>query len=216
MHAPTYAQFTGCTSIQFDGRRCNRLGTTSPQSDIHAELQDITNHRNGAFARAAGRMAMPAGRMLVPVAERQGLPVANSIVQTVVDETVDKICARLNERLPVEDSINRLYPETVNWNFHVSQDATFLQATYGPPGARVPVIPPHPQPLANVDVEVWLHSSGKEAKFLENMSKQPLAQQLLKAYLEATLPKLAALAEEQAVTAAGPWVIISVGSKKVK
>ena len=77
-------------------------------------------------------------------------------------------------------------------------------------------LPPHPQPLANVDVEVWLHSSGKEAKFLENMGKQPLAHQLLQAYLEATLPKLAVLAEERSVVAVGPWVVISVGTGKAK
>jgi hypothetical protein len=122
----------------------------------------------------------------------------------------------LNERLPVEDSINRLYPETVNWTFQVSQDANFLQAVYGPPDASVPVLPPHPQPLAEVDVEVWLRSSSKEAQFLENMSKQPLAHQLLQAYLVATLPRLAALADERSVVAAGPWVVISVASRKVK
>jgi hypothetical protein len=104
----------------------------------------------------------------------------------------------------------------VNWIFQVSSDANFIQAVYGPPDAKVPSLPAHPQPLANVDVEVWLRSSGKEAKFLENLSKQPLAHQLLQAYLEATLPKLAVLAEERSVVAAGSWIVISVGSRKAK
>jgi hypothetical protein len=144
------------------------------------------------------------------------VPIAESIVANVVDEIADKIIARLNERLPVEDSVNRLYPQTASWVFQMSADSDFIQAAYGPPDARVPVLPPHPQPLANVDLEVWLHSSGKEAKFLEDLSKKPLAKQLVQAYLEATLPKLAALAEERSVVAAGSWIVISVGSRKAK
>jgi hypothetical protein len=213
--SPVWAPFTACTLIRFDGRRCTRISTT-PHAQVEAELEKITTHRDGFVGRAAGRMALPAGRLLLPAAERQGVPIADSIVRGVVDETIDKIVARLNERLPVEDSVNRLYPETKNWIFQVSKNAEFMQAAYGPPDARVPVLPPHPQPLANVDLEVWLHSSGKEAKFLENLSKQPLAHQLLQAYLEATLPKLAVLADDRSVVAAGPWVVISVGSRTPK
>jgi len=39
-----------------------------------------------------------------------------------------------------------------------------------------------------------------------------LARQLVQKYLESTLPRLAALAEERSVTAIGDWVVISVGS----
>jgi hypothetical protein len=215
IESPVWAPFTACTSIRFDGRRCTRICTT-PQAQVNAELARITTHRNGVVGRAAGRMALPVGRLLVPRAERQGVPIAESIVANVVDEIADKIIARLNERLPVEDSVNRLYPQTAGWVFQMSADSDFIQAAYGPPDAKLPRLPAHPQPLANVDVEVWLHSSGKEAKFLENLSKQPLAHQLVQAYLEATLPKLAALAEERSVVAAGSWVVISVGSRTAK
>jgi hypothetical protein len=213
--APVWASFSASTLIRFDGRRCTRICTT-PKADVHAQLERITTRRDGRAGQKAGRMAMPVGNLLVPAGERQGVPVAESIVRNVVDETVDKITARLNEKLPVEDSVNRLYPQSTNWVFQMSADTNFIQAVYGPPDARAPILPPHPQPLANVDIEVWLRSSGKEAKFLENMSNQPLAKQLLQAYLEATLPKLAVLAEDRSVVAAGPWIIISVGSAKAK
>jgi hypothetical protein len=215
VQAPAWGPFTASTLIRFDGRRCTRISTT-PWVGVNAELERITTRRDGVVGRAVGRMALPVGEHFVPLAERRGVPIAQSIVETIVNETADKITARLNERLPVEESVNRLYPKTVDWVFRMSADSEFIQAAYGPPDAKVPSLPRHPKPLAVTHAEVWLHSTNKEAKFLETLSNQPLTQQLVQKYLESTLPRLAALAEEHSVAAVGSWVVISVGPRKPK
>ncbi len=215
VEAPACASFTASTLIRFDGRRCTRMSTT-PCVDLHAELERITTHRDGAVGRAAGNIALPLGKLMVPRAEERSLPIAESIVQSFVDETVDKITARLNEKLPVEESVNRLFPKTANWVFQMSAHAGFLQAAYGPPDAKLPILPNNPKPLANAHAEVWLRTTSKEAKFLAKVSEQPLAHQLVQTYLESTLPRLAALAEEHTLVAIGPWIVISVGPGKAK
>jgi hypothetical protein len=65
-----------------------------------------------------------------------------------------------------------------------------------------------------VGLELWLHSTTKGAEALDKLAKQPLAKQLVQAYLEATMPELAALTADRTVTAVGPWVVIYVGLPK--
>jgi hypothetical protein len=215
VEAPAGGPFTASTLIRFDGRRCTRISTTA-NVEVHAELERITTRRDGFVGRAVGRVALPVGKHFVPLAERRAVPIAESIVENYVNETADKIIARLNEKLPVEDSVNRLYPNTVDWVFRMSADSGFIQAAYGPPNAKLTSLPPNPKPLADAHLEVWLRSTGKEAKVLEQMSNKPLAKQLVRRYLESTLPRLAALAEEVSVVAIDSWVVISVGPRKTK
>ena len=51
---------------------------------------------------------------------------------------------------------------------------------------------------------------------LADLSKRPLAKQLVQLQLEAALPELAALAEERTVDAVGSWVLIRIGSSGSK
>ena len=215
VQAPAGGAFTASTLIRFDGRRCTRIGTT-PSVGVSAELERITTRRDGAVGRAVGRMALPLGNQFVPLAERRGIPIAESIVENVVNDMADKIIARLNETLPVEDSVNRLFPQTAHWVFRMSADTEFLQAAYGPPAAKMPTLPKNPKPLADPHVEAWVHSTSKEAKFLESAGNQPLAQQLVQTYLKSTLPRLAALADEHSIAAVGEWIVISVGPRIAK
>ena len=114
----------------------------------------------------------------------------------------------------MEESLNRLFPETKDWGFQLSTDANFIQAAYGPPGSEAIVLPENPKRLKNTRLELWLHSSTEGAAALAKLSKSPLAKELIQRYLEATLPELAALAEERSVAAVGPWIVISIGPPK--
>ena len=121
---------------------------------------------------------------------------------------------QLNETTPVEETVNRLFPETREWEFQMSSDDQFLQAAYGAPGAVIPGIPEFPSNMKEVRLEAWLRSTTEEAKLLAEMSKRPLAKQLVQRYLETTLPELAALADERSVDAVDSWVVIRVGTSK--
>jgi hypothetical protein len=85
-----------------------------------------------------------------------------------------EIVARLDRTNPVEKSLNRLFPETRDWIFHISTDPVFIQAAFGPRNARVPVLPENPAHLQDVCLELWLHSTTTEAQDLVNLSKVPL------------------------------------------
>ncbi len=65
-------------------------------------------------------------------------------------------------------------------------------------------------------MEIGLRATTKGAAALDKLSKSPLAKQLIQRYLEATLPELAALAEETSVVCIGPWVVITIGPPKSK
>jgi hypothetical protein len=155
------------------------------------------------------------GEHLVPRAEAEATPFGKEYLKEFVNKLGDKIIARLNRTTPVEKSMNRLFPQTKDWVFQLSSDTEFIQAAYGPRGTVVPVLPKNPEHLKEVRLELWLHTTTMEAQDLAKLSKQPLAKQLVNKYLETILPELAALAEERAVTAVGPWLVIGIGAPKV-
>ena len=76
----------------------------------------------------------------------------------------------------------------------------------------MPALPENPGRPKDTRLELWLRSTTTEAQALEDLTKRPLAKQLVQRYLEATLPELAALTEERTVTAVGPWLVISIGA----
>lgn len=98
--------------------------------------------------------------------------------------------------------------------FQMSSDEKFLEAALGPPGVAVPALPQVPSKFEDIRLEAWLRSTSEEAKLHAKMSKRPLANQLVQRYLEATLPELAALAEERSVDAVDSWVVIRIGAPK--
>jgi len=153
---------------------------------------------------------------MIPRVEARATPIADYYLTKFVEDLADEIVGRLNRTTPVEESLNRLFPETKDWGFQLSTDANFIQAAYGPPGSEAIILPENPNRLKNARLELWLHSSTKGAEAMAKLSKSPLAKQLIQRYLEATLPELAALAEERSVAAVGSWIVISIGPPKAK
>jgi hypothetical protein len=208
-----WGPFASRTVVRFDGRKFTELETT-PWAEVHGELDCVEGARGGPVGRMGGRLALPVGRLLVPRAEEEATPIAEYYLKNFVDELADKIIDKLNRTTPVEKSLNRLYPETKDWDFQLSTDSQFIQAAYGPRGSAAPVLPENPGRLKNVRLELWLRTTSKEAQDLAKLSQRPLAKALVQKYLEATLPELAALAEERSVNAVGPWLVISIGAAK--
>jgi hypothetical protein len=133
-----------------------------------------------------------------------------------VNGLAGQILDKLDRTTAVEKSLNRLFPGTKDWGFQMSSDAEFLQAAYGPRGSTVPALPRNPGQLKDVRKELWLHSSAKEAQDLVKLSKNPLAKELIHRYVEATLPEMAALADNRSIDSVGPWLVISIGAPKAK
>ena len=150
----------------------------------------------------------------MPKVIAQATPIANRYLQDFVEETADKIISTLNQKTPVEESVNRLFPKTEDWVFQMSSDEKFLQAAYGPPTASVPQLPAVPARIADIRLEAWLRSTNEEARLLAEMSNRPLARQLVQRYLESTLPELAALAVQRSGQAVDSWVVIRIGAPK--
>ena len=210
---PASGPFTTRTLVRFDGRKFSRNETTV-WSQVHLQLDHIEGRRGAFLGRAVGRVMQPVGQWMVPRAAREAAPVGNQYLKTFVNEFADQIINTLNRTTPVEVSLNRLFPETTDWEFSLSTEPGFIQAAYGPPNSEVPILPENPGRLEDVRLELWVRSTTQGAETLDTLSKQPLARQLIQRYLEATLPELAALTEERSVTAVGSWVVICIGTPK--
>ena len=205
--------FTSQTLVRFDGRKFCR-GKTTPWVQIHSKLDKVEGIHGGPVGRAVGNVLRPLGQMLVPHAEGEGKPIGEYCLTAFVDELAEKIISLLNRTASLHESLDRLYPESKGWEFQLSTAPAFIQAVYGPPGIAAPTLPENPGRFENTRLEVWLRATTKWAEALEALSKQPLAKQLIQRYLEATLPELAALAEEWSVTAIGQWIVIGIGAPK--
>jgi hypothetical protein len=212
---PAWGPFASQTLVRFDGRKFYRVETV-PWAEVHGRLDRVEGRRGGPVGRVVGRMAMPIGRRLVPRAEAQARPIGEYYLKNFVDELAEEIVAKLDRTTPVEKSMNRLYPETQDWVFQMSADTRFIQAAYGPRGATVPVLPPNPAQLEDTRLELWVHTTAKEAQALAKLTKEPLAKQLVQAYIKTSFPELAALAENRSVVSVGPWLVICVGSPEAK
>jgi hypothetical protein len=206
-----WGPFTSRTLVRFDGRNFTHI-VTIPAATVCADVQRVTGRRDRRIGRFMGSSILPMTDKLIPRAVAEATPIANRYLQEFVEDTADKIITRLNQETPVEESVNRLFPETQDWEFQMSSDDQFLQAMYGAPGAPIPSLPDVPTEMEDIRLEAWLRSTAEEAKLLAEMSKRPLARQLVQRYLESTLPELAALAEERSVDAVDSWVVIRIGA----
>jgi hypothetical protein len=212
---PASGPFASQTLVRFDGRKFFLVETT-PWAEVHGELERIESRHGGLAGRAVGRLMLPLGRLLVPRANAEATPIGESYLKTFVDGLAQKIIAKLNRETPVEKSMNRLFPQTRDWEFQMSSDAKTMQAAFGPRDSKVPTLPENPAHLQDVRMELWLHSTATEAQDLVKISKVPLAKALVDKYLETELPELAALGENRTLDAVGPWLVISVGGPKAK
>lgn len=212
-YGSAWGPFTSLTLVQFDGREFTHIETT-PDATVCADVQRVTGRRDRRIGRLIGAGVLPLTDKLMPKAIAQATPIANRYLQDYVEQTADTIISKLNQKTPVEESVNRLFPKTKDWLFQMSSDEKFLQAAYGPPGVSIPQLPEVPATIVDVRLEAWLRSTSEEARLLAEMSKRPLAKQLVQRYLESTLPELAALAEERSVDAVNSWVVIRISAPK--
>jgi hypothetical protein len=212
---PAWGPFASRTSVRFDGRKFHLLETT-PWAEVHGVVERVEGTRGGRVGRAVGRLAMPIAHRLEPRAEAEATPIGERILEKFVNELATEIVARLDRTNPIEKSLNRLFPETRDWVFHMSTDPVFIQAAFGPRDGKVPVLPENPGHVKGVRLELWLHSTAKEARDLVKLSKNPLVKALLEKYIETEFPELAALSENRSIDAVGPWLVISIGAPKAK
>ncbi len=209
-----FGNFSTTSLVKFDGRQFAYAGTTL-STEICANIHRVTGRRDRLAGRALGAGVQSLAQKMIPRALREAKPLANTFLKNYVEEVADEIIMELNQKTPIEDSINRLFEETQDWVFHMSSDDEFLQASLGPPDTqRPPVLPKVAALMAEVRVEAWLQSTNDEAEMLAQLSQQPLAKQLVAAYLKSTLPELAAVGDTITVDAVGTWVLIRVGNDK--
>lgn len=206
---PSGGPFTTCSLLNFDGRQFSP-GCTEAHANVQLHLQRITTRRDRLPGRMLGALARPVGRRMMPRAAPQAKRVTERAIVGFVNAEMDKNLAKLNEELPVDDTVNRLFPNTKDWKFYLNVEEEFIQAAFGPPGLGMALLPPVPSRMKSVLFETWLRSTNEEAKALEDLSNKPLAKRLVDTYLAATLPKLAAMSGEKSITAVGSWVVISV------
>ena len=210
---PVWGPFASQTLVRYDGRKFHLVETT-PWAEVHGVVERVEGRHGGPVGRVAGRLAMPLARRLTPRAEAEATPVGEKILKNFVDGLATDIVARLDRTNPIEKSLNRVFPETRDWVFHMSTDPVFIQAAFGPRNATVPVLPANPAHLQDVRLELWLHSTTTEAQDLVKLSKVPLAKALVHKYLETVFPELAAFSDNRSLDAVGPWLVISIGAPK--
>jgi hypothetical protein len=206
------APFTVEALVQFDGRKFS-LGEIRPCADVHVDLDKLEGQHGRLPGRVVGRVLRPVAQIMLPHAETRAVPVADDCVVRYVSQLGNKIVEKLNAETPVEESLHRLFPESKDWGFRLSASSNFIQAAYGPAGSELVVLPEHPR-RPTTRLELWLHSSNKGADAAAKIAKSPLAHQLIDAYLEATLPELAALTDERSLVAVGSWIVITIGPPK--
>jgi hypothetical protein len=205
--------FTSETLVRFNGRKFS-LGETTPHVQICAELDKLEGRHGRLPGRAAGRLMRPMAQVMLPHAENRGEPYGDFYLVQFINELGGKIVDKLNTATRVEESLDRLFPETRDWTAQLVADGNFIQAAYGPRGSAAVVLPANPARTATTRMEIWLHPSNEGAAALAKFSKSPLAKELINSYLRATLPELAALTEERTVSAVGPWIVITIGPPK--
>ena len=123
--------------VRFDGKSFSLVEMT-PWAEVHADLDCVEGRYGSRVGRCIGSLARPAGKLLLPRAEDEAKPIAEWYVKNVAIQVAEEILAKLNRITAVETSLNRVFPQTKDWDIQVSADAKFVQATYGPRGGAAP------------------------------------------------------------------------------
>ena len=209
-----WGTFSTRTLIRFDGRNFVHVATT-PQATVCGRLCRVTGRLDRRAGRLLGRGMMPIANRMVPRAVAEAVPIANRYLKNFVEQTAQQIIANLNQKTPLEETVNRLFPKTREFIFHMSATEDFLQGAYGPSSADVPELAKESD-WERINIEVWLRSTSDEAASIARLSELPLARELIDQYIETTLPELRLLGEEYSIEAAGDWLAIRFASGNTK
>lgn len=210
--SPMWGPFTTTTNIRFDGHTFTNMCTTA-NIDLQGCVQEVRGRRNRPAGRVLGRGIKPLVQKLMPRAVAQAKPIAEQHVRDHVNKEFDAAIAKFNQRNPVSESINRLFPETRTWTLNLSTTNDYIQVAYGPSNSTIPNLKKIETENFVPVIEVWLKSTTEEARALSELAGKPLAKQLVNSYLEKTLPKLSALGDQRYVEAEGKWLRIRIGHK---
>ena len=182
--------------------------------------------RRGTVPRSIGFCAKtsgPIGHLVEIVGQRiadkvtpQINSVAEDISQEMLSQTFDaaatELIAELNQTTAFEQTVNKYFPETKLWKYHLATRESFLLAGVGPPGASFPEALGRDdgQPLALL--EMWVRTTPGQAAMLELVADWDLAHDLLRDFLPES--EAAELAEDVRVTRRGDWSVIQIGLAK--
>ena len=131
-----------------------------------------------------------------------------------VDTEADTIIAELNQTIPLEQSLHKLFPETKDWIYRLSTAEKYLQSYYGPKDAPIPTTPIVSERPQNPEMELWIQANSKDAKFIQLMAKLNQTHNLLKKFIPDADPLIASLIKNTRVTVSEPWLIISITSSE--
>ncbi|MDF1742529.1 MAG: hypothetical protein P1V19_02475 [Gimesia sp.] len=203
------ATFVVKKRVLFDGMHYFN-GNTSSEVSLTTSVSQVESQRILPFRVLTQPVAKTGVKLLQSEAEQQAIPYAIQYLEEFVNAEADAIIAELNQTIPLERSLHKLFPETKDWIYQLSTAEKYLQAYYGPKDAPVPTPPAVPGRPKNPEMELWIQANSKDAKFIQLMARLNQSHNLLKKLIPDADPLIASLIKNARVTFSAPWLIISI------
>jgi hypothetical protein len=169
VYLSTRGRFTSQLRMRFDGIA------------YHADRATSTSCNCSTVDRVCARRRGPVGRLVEHVGERiadGAISDINSVVEDVSEEILNEtfeeaaveIIAKLNQTTEFDELVDKFFPETAAWTYHLATRESFLLAGVGPAGAEFPAIVTEDDGQPHALLEMWLRTTPGQAAMLQMMA----------------------------------------------
>lgn len=140
--------------VTFDGEKFRTLPTVA-DAQFTSNVDGIATPP-GLLGVVIRIIATSKVRRQQPLADAMALEEGKAQVIAAFDEEINKKIDELNGVSPLEETINRLFPQTKNWIYYPEVTPTHLIVGAGPPGSVLPVLPTSEK--TDAPIELWIRN----------------------------------------------------------
>lgn len=208
------ADFTVRKTVLFDGYRYHN-DVTESEIALGTTINQVDSQRVFPIRLATQPLASTGVKVLHHEAEELAIPYAKQYLEEFVETEALEVIRELNETLPFEESLHKIYPDTKEWIYRLSADDQYLQSYFGPKNTPVPTLPGNAELTKDSGLEIWIQADPKEAILLKRLAEWNKHQNVLEKFFPDTDPLIKSIIKAATIQTSGPWLIISVPTSEL-
>jgi hypothetical protein len=165
----------------------------------------------GVFVRL---IATPIVQRQAPLFAAAAFEEGKAQLVATFDEEVQQIIDDLNQVSPLEETVQKLFPETKDWIYYASSTPTHLIIGVGPPQHRVPELPVSEK--TNAPIEVWIRARPQTQAMIQVLKLWRDANKQLRQMLPPSIGKALTFEGEIKTQTVKDWFVIQLGAQSRK
>jgi hypothetical protein len=196
------------TQVTFDGTKFKAHPITS-RVRVCTQIDGIYTRRNGPLGRMFRRIAAQTIDEAKPRLDAHLYQQARHKFEVELAAVAADLVAQLNSTNKLDRMIANHFPESSNWNYHVSSTDKIIFAAVGPKNAVIPNFRTLANGAMQAPMDLWIRTTWEETAVINAALVWKSTHELLKHALPAKVAD--ALADDITLATEGNWFVVTVG-----